>query len=235
MSRVSLYEQIGVAMTCRSYEEYERMFSLEESLLNKGKILDIAAGASSFVAKANMKGYDAVAVDPLYNLTLEEMTIHGQKEMKAATEKLAKNAHLFEWEDYKNLDHHDKIRKQSFQLFLEQYQKDKVKRQYIPGSLPSLPFKRETFSLVLCNHFLFLYQEQFNFQFHLEAIQEMIRVTKKGGIIRIYPLVGFKDEEYPYLDSLLETLNVGGVIAKKAKTDFRFLPSATYYLSISKL
>jgi SAM-dependent methyltransferase len=235
MSQVSLYEQIGVAMTCRSYEEYEKMFSLEDSLLKEGKILDLAAGASSFIAKANMKGYDAVAVDPLYILTLEEMKIHGQKEMKAATEKLAKNPHLFVWEDYKNLEHHDQIREKSFQLFLEQYRKDEKKKQYIPGSLPSLPFKDEAFSLVLCNHFLFLYQEQFDYQFHLEAIQEMIRVTKKGGTIRIYPLVGFKDEEYPYLDSLLETLNNGEVIAEKTKTEFRFLPSATHYLSISKL
>ncbi|MFC3885945.1 hypothetical protein ACFOU2_21700 [Bacillus songklensis] len=117
MSRVNLYEQIGVAMTCRSYGEYERMFSLEDSLLKRGKILDVAAGASSFVTEANKKGYDAVAIDPLYSLTLEEMTKHGQKEMKTATEKLAKNAHLFVWEDYKDLDHHDQIREQSFQLF----------------------------------------------------------------------------------------------------------------------
>ncbi|WP_377918321.1 hypothetical protein [Bacillus songklensis] len=63
----------------------------------------------------------------------------------------------------------------------------------------------------------------------------MIRVTKKGGMIQIYPLVGFKDEEYPYLDKLLETINDERVVAEKVKTNFRFLPSATHVLTISKL
>ena len=93
MSRVRLYEQIGVAMTCRSYEEYKKMFSLEDALLEKSKILDVAAGASSFVAKANIRGYDAV--DPLYSLTPEEMVTHGQKEMRKATQKLKKKCPSF--------------------------------------------------------------------------------------------------------------------------------------------
>jgi SAM-dependent methyltransferase len=235
MSRVKMYEQIGVAMTCRSYEEYEKMFSLEQSLLKKGKILDVAAGASSFVAEAKMKGYDAVAVDPLYKMTIDEMTKHGQRELEAATEKLTKYAHLYVWEGYKNLEHHDQLRKHALELFLEQYRHDKNKEFFIPAALPCLPFEDNTYTLVLCNHFLFLYQEQFNNQFHLKAIQEMIRVTKKGGVIRVYPIVGFKDEEYPYLDRLIETLNDERIKAEKIKTNFRFLPSATHFLSISKL
>ena len=117
MSRAEFYEQVGVAMTCRSYGEYEKMFLLEDDCLKKGKILDVAAGASSFVAEANERGYDAVAIDPLYNLTVEQMTLHGQKEMKEVTEKLAKNMSFFSWDSYKNLEQHDKIRENSFKIF----------------------------------------------------------------------------------------------------------------------
>ena len=117
MSKAEFYEQVGVAMTCRSYGEYEKMFLLEDDCLKKGKILDVAAGASSFVAEANERGYDAVAVDPLYDLTVEQMTLHGQKEMKEATEKLAKNMSFFSWDSYKNLEQHDKIRENSFKIF----------------------------------------------------------------------------------------------------------------------
>ncbi|MUL34290.1 class I SAM-dependent methyltransferase [Priestia megaterium] len=235
MSNEEFYEQIGVAMTCRSYEEYEKIFLLEDHFLNKGKILDVAAGASSFVAEANKRGYDAVAVDPLYNLTVEQMTLHGQKEMKEATEKLAKNVSFLSWDSYKDLEEHDRIRENSFKIFLDQYKINSIEKRFIPGSLPELPFEDETFSLVLCNHFLFLYHEQFDFEFHLKAIREMIRVTKKGGIIRVYPLVGFKNDRYPYLGELLEILSDENTVAKTIDTSFRFVPAATELLTINKL
>ncbi|MEH6930561.1 class I SAM-dependent methyltransferase, partial [Priestia megaterium] len=147
------------------------MFLLKDDFLKKGKILDVAAGASSFVAEANKKGYDAVAVDPLYNLTVEQMTLHGQKEMKEATEKLAKNISFLSWDSYKSLEEHDKIREESFKLFLNHYKENSIEKRFITGTLPNLPFNDETFSLVLCNHFLFLYQEQFDLEFHLQAIR----------------------------------------------------------------
>ncbi len=52
MSDLNRYEQIGVAMTCRSYEEYERMFACDFGGSKLGAILDIAGGASSFTADA---------------------------------------------------------------------------------------------------------------------------------------------------------------------------------------
>jgi SAM-dependent methyltransferase len=235
MSRAEFYEQVGVAMTCRSYGEYEKMFLLEDDFLKKGKILDVAAGASSFIAEANERGYDAVAVDPLYDLTVGQMTLHGQKEMKEATEKLAKNISSFSWDSYKNLEEHDTIREDSFKLFLNHYKENSIEKCFITGTLPNLPFDDETFSLVLCNHFLFLYQEQFDLEFHLQAIREMIRVTKKGGMIRIYPLVGFKNERYPYLDELVEALNDENTVVKTTDTTFRFVPAATELLTINKL
>ncbi|WP_394542752.1 class I SAM-dependent methyltransferase [Priestia aryabhattai] len=235
MSRAEFYEQVGVAMTCRSYGEYEKMFLLEDDFLKKGKILDVAAGASSFIAEANERGYDAVAVDPLYDLTVEQMTLHGQKEMKEATEKLAKNISSFSWNSYKNLEEHDTIREDSFKLFLNHYKENPIKKRFITGNLPNLPFDDGAFSFVLCNHFLFLYQEQFDFEFHLQAIREMIRVTKKGGMIRIYPLVGFKNERYPYLNDLIEVLNDENTVVKTIDTTFRFVPAATEFLTINKL
>ncbi len=87
MSREILYEQTGVAMTCRSYEEYVEMFKLTTKQLEKGTILDVAAGASSFVAKAKEAGYEASAVDPLYRLSFEEVKAHATKEMQIAEEK----------------------------------------------------------------------------------------------------------------------------------------------------
>ncbi|HHY74272.1 MAG TPA: class I SAM-dependent methyltransferase [Bacillus bacterium] len=234
MPKTELYAQTGVAMTCRSYQEYMEMFMLEEKLFSKGKILDIASGASSFTAELNKKGYDAIAADPLYNLTSEEIYELGQKEIKIASQKLSQNENLFIWNDYKSLNHHDEIRNRSLNQFIDSYSKDKHKEKYIPATLPFLPFENDTFSLVFCNHFLFLYQEQFDFKFHLDAINEMVRITKKGGLLLIYPLVGFKDEIYPHLGKLIDELTKSDVSAKINETKFRFLPSATNFLCIEK-
>ncbi|MDT2046801.1 class I SAM-dependent methyltransferase [Bacillus sp. 1780r2a1] len=234
MSTETFYEQVGVAMTCRSYKEYEEMFMLDESLLGKGPILDVAGGASSFSTKANEQGYDAFAVDPLYNLSFEEMMCKGQKEMQEASEKLNKSLSSFSWESYGSLAKHIEIRKHSLDLFLNQYQEKKANKRFVYGALPDLPFNNETFSLVLCNHFLFLYEEQFDFNFHLQAIQELIRVTKKGGEIRIYPLVNFRGERYPYLNKLLDTLSRESLSVKTINTLFRFVPAATEVLIIKK-
>ncbi|MCY8235470.1 class I SAM-dependent methyltransferase [Priestia endophytica] len=181
MSKNVFYEQVGVAMTCRSYEEYEKMFDLKMEQFKAEKVLDVAAGASPFTASAYRKGYDAYAVDPLYNLSAREMRKHGEEEIQEASRKLKKGAHTLLWDSYKTLEEHDKIRRNSFSLFMEQYMQNEKDQRFFHGALPHLPFSDQTFSLLLCNHFLFLYEAQFDFNFHVTAMKEMIRVTKKGG------------------------------------------------------
>lgn len=234
MSKNAFYEQVGVAMTCRSYEEYEKMFDLNLEQFKGEKVLDVAAGASSFTTSAYHKGYDAYAVDPLYNLSVEEMRKHGEEEIQEASRKLKKGARTLLWDSYNTLEEHDKIRRDSFSLFMEQYTQNEKEQRFFHGALPHLPFSDHTFALLLCNHFLFLYEKQFNFEFHVKALKEMIRITKKGGEIRIYPLVGFNHEIYPYLNNLIETLENDHVKIKLLPTTFRFMPKATEMLVIYK-
>ncbi|KEF37786.1 hypothetical protein M670_03092 [Schinkia azotoformans MEV2011] len=234
MCKTELYAQSGVAMTCRSYQEYKEMFMLKEGLLRNGRILDIASGASSLTAELNQKGYEAIAVDPLYTLTSEEIYDLGKKEIKIASQKLSQNENLFIWDNYKSLKHHDEIRERSLNQFIESYREDNNKEKYISATLPFLPFDNDTFSLVFCNHFLFLYREQFDYKFHLDAINEMIRITQKGGSILIYPLVDFKDGIYLHLNKLIDDISEIGINIKINKTEFRFLPSATNFLTIEK-
>ena len=221
-------------MTCRAFEEYQSMFMLEESMLTKGNILDIAAGASSFTAECITRGYDATACDPLYKLSDEQIYEFGKQQQSLASEKINAKKEAFVWKYYQDVQKHDDIREQSLEKFIESYKSDVSKATYVNAMLPSLPFEDNTFSCVICNHFLFLYQEQFDYSFHLAAIKEMIRITKKDGIILLYPLVGFKDELYPHLDVLQQELAELGVDVSIRSTDFRFLPSADAMLAIRK-
>lgn len=233
--QAAFYEQIGVAMTCRSYDEYERMFSFQSADLQQGAILDIAAGASSFTAGARARGLQAVAVDPMYSLSPKEMETYALKEIEHATQKLATLTLRFNWEYYGSIEQHMANRLQSLKVFMQDYNLDETKKIYFPCSLPQLPFEDDTFSRVFCSHFLFLYADQFDYSFHLQAISEMIRVCRPAGEIRIYPLLDLKHRPYAYLDELQSSLQKQGVRLNLLKSELRFIPASTHMLSITKL
>ncbi|MDP5274526.1 class I SAM-dependent methyltransferase [Chengkuizengella axinellae] len=229
------YEQIGVAMTSRSFEEYLKMFSLQSETLNQGSILDVASGASSFTAEANRRGYHCISVDPLYELTYKDISIYGEKELSSIPEKLSNIEHIFDWSYYLSVEHHQKLREDSFEIFKNDYDTIDRPSKYVKGTLPLLPFEDNTFSMVLCSHFLFLYHEQFDFQFHLHSIQEFIRVCKPDGEIRIYPLVTLTFDQYPHLEMVMKKLEkMEGIKIEKVKSNLPFIPNSPYFLRLKK-
>lgn len=115
-----------------------RMFSLDEEVLGAGPILDIAAGASSFVAEAADRGWEAAAVDPLYAMTPEELFEHGKKEIQVSTHKLAGLERVCDWTYYGSLRNHRSMREASLGRFIEDY-KARGKKNYMAGMLPKLP------------------------------------------------------------------------------------------------
>lgn len=100
--------------------------------------------------------------------------------------------------------------------------------------LPVLPFEQDSFDLVLCSHFLFLYEEQFDYAFHLKAVRELLRVAKPGGEVKIYPLLSFRTEEYGRLPDLINELTNEGHLVEKREASLPFLPNSHQYLSIIK-
>ncbi|SFL26774.1 Methyltransferase domain-containing protein [Paenibacillus sp. 1_12] len=228
------YEQMGVAMTCRSYAEYESMFVLRQLSLQDGPVLDVAGGASSFVAEANARGIQAQAVDPLYDMNPESIYAHGLQEIAVSTEKLSRLESNFDWTYYGSLDNHKKLREQSLQKFIDDYRLQEGKGQYQSARLPQLPFDDGAFSLVLCSHFLFLYHDQFDYDFHRSAVEELLRVCRVGGQVRIYPLRSLQWVVYPHLDLLIVTLEKQGFNTKLVLTELPFIPGSSELLCISK-
>ncbi|NRR20153.1 class I SAM-dependent methyltransferase [Brevibacillus sp. MS2.2] len=230
-----VYEQVGVAMTCRSYQEYVDMFSLTEEILTKGPILDVGAGASSFTVEACQQGREVIAVDPLYEMKPEEIDTKGKREIEESTQKLAGIAHTLLWEYYGSLGQHQQNRERSLKKFIAAYRADEgIGKRYVSGLLPELPFANDQFSLVLGSHFLFLYHQQFDEQFHLDAINELLRVCQPGGQIRLYPLIGLDRKPYSKLPQLMEEIQRFGHTSSLQPTSFRFLVGATHYLEIRK-
>lgn len=230
----AFYEQVGVAMTCRSFEEYLRMFSLDENELKAGPLLDVAAGASSFAAEACARGLDVSAADPLYAMTPEAIRIHGEEEIASSTEKIKKLADRFLWTYYGDPERHRQGREQSLRRFLDHYGGPERGDRYTPAYLPALPYKADTFHRVLCSHFLFLYGEQFDYNFHLEAVLELLRVCRPGGEVRVYPLLDLRWNRYPELDRLILSVERTGAKADLLPSQLPFIPGSSELLRLRK-
>jgi ubiquinone/menaquinone biosynthesis C-methylase UbiE len=58
--------------------------------------------------------------------------------------------------------------------------------RYVDAELPTLPFQDRSFGLAVCSHFLFLYSDHLDAEFHQRAVLELCRVARE---VRIFPLL----------------------------------------------
>lgn len=99
-------------------------------------------------------------------------------------------------------------------------------------TLPSLPFKDEAFDMVVSAHFLFMYADRLDYEFHLTALNELLRVTKEE--IRIFPLVDLEGKRYKHLDTLISYLTNNGCMIEEVKVPYEFQANANSMLKIKK-
>ncbi|MGQ7889418.1 class I SAM-dependent methyltransferase [Paenibacillus sp. WC2504] len=234
MEQKRIYEQVGVAMTSRSYAEYEKMFLLQSEHLQGKRVLDVAGGASSFTTEARQLGILAEAVDPLYEKSSVEIDQHGRQEIGLVAAKMEKLQDVYDWSFYGSLQNHTAGRIRGLERFVEDFSSRDGMVRYHVACLPVLPFEQDSFDLVLCSHFLFLYEEQFDYAFHLKAVRELLRVAKPGVEVKIYPLLSFRTEEYGRLSDLINELTNEGHLVEKREASLPFLPNSHQYLSIIK-
>src|SRR6185436_15220310 len=83
--------------------------------------------------------------------------------------------------------------------FLKHYRKERG-CCYVPGLLPTLPFRDGQFDLTLVSYLLFVYEDQLDYEFHKQSLLEVMRVTR--GEARVYPTVTFEAVRSRYVDRL---------------------------------
>jgi Methyltransferase domain len=213
----------------RTWAEYLKMFNIVSEELFEGKILDCAAGASSFTAELSKRGGEAVAVDLLYNETADDLCDKYSEHMSVLLEGLGSTDH-FVWKFFSNLDDLKAQRNQACKEFISDYRDYRGKR-YIAADITNLPFDDNTFSMVLCSHLLFIYDHRLDYTFHLNAIKEMIRVT--SGDLRIYPLVKKKGMKSVFVERIFNDLH--DVDVKIVSVDYEFRKGGNEMIKISKI
>jgi hypothetical protein len=214
----------------RSWAEYFKMFDLDLEKLNNKKILDCAAGASSFTDFLSKNGIDASAADLLYDKGPEFLKRRCQEHLQALVESLGKMEYEFVWSFFKDLDDLKSHRMQSCSDFNRDY-KLHMGKKYIKADLTQLPFEDESFDMVLCAHLLFIYDHRLNWNFHLSAVEEMIRVSSNE--VRIYPLVKNKGKKSIFVDKLIKTLPRDLEI-EIVEVDYQFRRGGNEMLRITK-
>ena len=184
----------------RSLAEYTAMFALNEEDLKK-RILGCGDGPASFNAELTAKGGSVVSIDPLYQYNAEQISTRFKETYDEVMVKTAENADEFVWKHIGSVEELGKIRTRAMQDFIADYPDGKAEGRYINGSTEALPFEDDAFDLGLSSHFLFLYSQLLDLDFHIESLTEMCRVCQE---IRTFPLLQLGTTPSPLVEPVQE-------------------------------
>jgi len=219
-----------VVLLGRTMDEYQRSFALNDGDLRGRHILDVAAGVSSFCAEAHSSGYSVTAFDRIYQLLPGEIAARCGHDLDEVVRGMA-GLTTYRWAFYQSPEKMRQFRERAYRAFLEDYPGGRGTR-YVAGELPALPFEPNQFGLSLVSYLLFVYEDQFSYEFHRDSLLELTRVTRDE--VRIYPTVTFAARRSSYLDRIRADPQLGHLEFREVPTDFEFLAGSNSYLSIRR-
>jgi len=215
----------------RTFEEYLDMFSLTPDELKGRTILDCPAGACSFTAIGSQKGLDITACDIAYYHQGEDLKNKGLQDIEHAMENMEKAKGNYKWDYFEDIEELKAHRLDALHACANDMRENS--ERYIPVTLPELPFKDKEFDIILSAHFLFMYADRLNYEFHLETLHELLRVAKEE--VRVFPLVDLEGKRYKHLNKVMEHLHEKGFYAEEVNVSYEFQANADSMLIIKKL
>jgi len=213
----------------RTLEEYKIMFLLNEGDLIK-PIASFGDGPASFNAEMKSLNNNIISFDPIYEFTKEQIINRIQETKDIVMKKTKDNINNFCWTTIKDLDELEKTRMGAMNKFIYDFEDGKKEKRYISHELPNKTnFSDKYFDIGLSSHFLLLYS-QLGLDFHIKAIDEMLRMCKE---IRIFPILDLDAKEssllWPIINYYSAEYNV-----KIKKTDYMFQRNGDKMLLITR-
>ena len=150
-------------------------------------------------------------------------------DLRLMLEKLSPVMHLYNWEYFTDKHSLEKNREKAYRLFLGDYRKNGGIR-YVYTSYPESPFADKQFTVSLVSHFLFLYDEQLDYEFHKKTILELIRIT--GKEIRIFPIVNLTGKRSTFINRLFADCLFEAYNMSIEKVDYEFIKNGNEMLTI---
>ena len=201
----------------RNYNEYIRMFDLTEEDMRAG-ILGCADGPASFNCTCHLRGFRVISADPMYQYTGRVIRKRIEETYTEVLKQTSEHQAKFRWDSIPSVEELGRIRMEAMNDFLNSYAEGKQQGRYVAASLPRLPFPDLEFGLALSSHFLFLYTDHLSEEFHTEAIQEMLRVSRE---VRVFPLLDMTGERSPYVPNILKRFGENRIEIRKVKYEFQ--------------
>lgn len=201
----------------RSYDEYCRMFDLTPFDLRK-KILGCGDGPASFNAGCNAQGGNVVSIDPIYAFSREWIATKINETFDNVISQTHRNREKFHWDQIASVEELGSVRMAAMKEFLADYEQGKAAGRYVAGSLPVINFSDDWFDISLSAHVLFFYSDHLSFDFHVESINEMLRVAQE---VRIFPLLDFNARRSSYVDRIITRFDSHPIEIRKVNYEFQ--------------
>ena len=212
----------------RSLNEYTKMFDLSPSDLQQ-RILGVGDGSASFNAEGTKAGVNITSVDPIYQFDGAEIKQRFDEVVDNIIDQVIATPNNWVWQYHSSPQALKKSRIKSLELFLQDYSQGKQDKRYLNQELPHLDFADQSFDLALCSHFLFLYSEHCDHNFHIASIKEMLRVSQE---VRIFPLLTLMQETSPYLDFIMTEFSNWGYSVMIKTVPYELQPDGNKMLVI---
>ncbi len=220
-----------IVLIGRTFDEYYRMFDLNDELLKKEKILDAASGVSSFCAEACARGYNVTASDKIYTSEASEIEKKCAQDLDVVIKQLPGVVDLYVWDYFKDIKALKNNREKAYRSFIEDFKKYGVRR-YVPVEFPVTNFPSDQFTIALSSHFLFLYEDHLDYDFHKKTILELLRVTSKE--LCIFPIVNFKGKMSKFVEPVMKDEDIGQFQVSIKRVDYEFIRNGNEMMVIRK-
>jgi len=214
----------------RSFEEYVRMFSLTDDELNL-RILGCGDGPASFNSEMARRGRTTISIDPIYQCSAEELRQRIDETYENIISQTYENQEKYVWRTIPSVEELGRIRMAAMETFLADFEEGKRQEKYIHAELPSLPFGDNEFDLALCAHLLFLYTDTLSLEFHIDAINEMCRVSQE---VRIFPLLDMNANRSIYVDPVKNEFSSKRKTVAEDRVDYEFQRNGNTMLKIRR-
>lgn len=213
------FELDDIVLIGRTFAEYHRLFALDNTNADE-VILDVAAGVSSFCAEANARGYNVTASDRIYHHDAATIEAKCRHDLDMVMAKLPPVTDQYVWDTFPDIPALTAEREKAYQAFIADFRAH-GQRRYVPTSYPQTTFADNQFTLALVSHFLFLYDDQLDYDFHKATLKELLRITVRE--IRIFPLVNLRYGRSPFVEQIMSAPDFAAYSFEVVKVDYEFL------------
>lgn len=213
----------------RTMAEYQRMFRLDEEDKAR-KIASFGDGPASFNCEASRQGYQVTSFDPIYQFSGEALQRRIGEVRLIVMEQMRENADHYIWTQIKSLEELERLRMSAMKLFLADYETGRAEHRYLCHELPNrIPVEDNAFDLGLSSHFLLLYPA-LGYEFHIQAVTEMLRACKE---VRIFPIVDLDARQTELAAAVIAHFQQRYSVSIE-KTEYEFQKGGNQMLRITK-